>query len=345
MSNTAVAVHPEVEYVVARRSGGLQGTVPAGKERGDGDKVVVAEALWPRVLGEGWHVVATVRGTDLLGAEYQRPFELVDIPDAHRVVSGTFVTTEDGTGLVHLAPAFGADDLAAIRANGMPVVNPVRADGRFDEDLPMVGGLFFKDADGPLTADLAERGLLFRSELHTHSYPHCWRCNTVLLYYALPSWYIRTTAIKDDAARGEREDQLAAAHDQERPVRRVAAQQRGLGAVADPVLGHAAADLVVPVGPRDLRRVACGAGRTGRARPVRARPAPAVRGRRLVPVPGVRAARDPGAGGDRRLVRLRVDAVRAVGRADAEPGRRSSRPTRRSSSARRSTRPGAGSTR
>ena len=198
MSNTAVAVHPEVEYVVARRSGGLQGTVPAGKERGDGDKVVVADALWPRVLGEGWHVVATVRGAELLGASYQRPFDLVDIPDAHRVVAGTFVTTEDGTGLVHLAPAFGADDLAAIRANAMTVVNPVRADGRFEEDLPMVGGLFFKDADAPLIADLAERGLLFKSELHTHSYPHCWRCNTVLLYYALPSWYIRTTAIKDE---------------------------------------------------------------------------------------------------------------------------------------------------
>ena len=197
VSNTAVAVHPEVEYVVARRSGGLQGTLPPGRERGDGDKVVVADALWPRVLGEGWHVVATVRGAELLGASYQRPFDLVDIPDAHRVVAGTFVTTEDGTGLVHLAPAFGADDLAAIRANGMTVVNPVRADGRFEEDLRLVGGLFFKDADAPLSADLAERGLLFKSELHTHSYPHCWRCNTVLLYYALPSWYIRTTAIKD----------------------------------------------------------------------------------------------------------------------------------------------------
>jgi isoleucyl-tRNA synthetase len=185
VSNTAIAVHPEVDYVIARKSG-------------DGDKVVVADALWPRVLGEGWHVLTTVKGAELLGVTYQRPFDLVDIPDAHFVVAGNFVTTEDGTGLVHMAPAFGADDLAAIRANAMPVVNPVRADGRFDEGLPVVGGLFFKDADKPLTADLAERGLLFKSESHVHSYPHCWRCNTVLLYYALPSWYIRTTAIKDD---------------------------------------------------------------------------------------------------------------------------------------------------
>ena len=184
VSNTAVAVHPEVNYVIARKAG-------------HGDKVVVAEALFGRVLGDGWHVLATVRGTDLLGVKYTRPFGMVDIPDAHRVVAGSFVTTEDGTGLVHLAPAFGADDMEVSRANGFPVVNPVRPDGRFEEGLPLVGGMFFKDADKPLVADLAERGLLFKSEPHVHSYPHCWRCNTVLLYYALPSWYIKTTAIKD----------------------------------------------------------------------------------------------------------------------------------------------------
>ncbi len=196
VSNTAVAVHPEVEYVVARRSGGFRGDVPPGRTAGD--KVVVAEALYARVLGEGWHILATVRGAELLGARYRRPFALVDIPDAHVVVAGDFVTTDDGTGLVHLAPAFGADDMETSRAYGLPVVNPVRPDGRFEDGLPLVGGMFFKDADKPLTADLAARGLLFRSEMHAHSYPHCWRCRTVLLYYALPSWYIRTTAIKDE---------------------------------------------------------------------------------------------------------------------------------------------------
>jgi isoleucyl-tRNA synthetase len=185
VSNTAVAVHPEVEYAIARKSG-------------DGDKVVVAEALYARVLGEGWHVLATVRGSELIGARYARPFGIIDIPDAHVVVAGDFVTTEDGTGLVHLAPAFGADDMETSRAYGLPVVNPVRADGRFEDGLQLVGGMFFKDADKPLTADLGARGLLFRSQLHAHSYPHCWRCNTVLLYYALPSWYIRTTAIKEE---------------------------------------------------------------------------------------------------------------------------------------------------
>jgi isoleucyl-tRNA synthetase len=158
---------------------------------------VVAEALAPRVLGDGWDVLATVQGSELLGARYRRPFGIIDIPGAPQVVSGAFVTTDDGTGLVHLAPAFGADDLAAAAANGLPVVNPVGADGRFEAGLPLVGGLFFKDADGPLSADLAGRGLLFKSEPHSHSYPHCWRCGTTLLYYALPSWYIKTTLVKD----------------------------------------------------------------------------------------------------------------------------------------------------
>jgi isoleucyl-tRNA synthetase len=184
VSNTAVAVHPREMYVVARKAG-------------DGDTVVVAEELMGRVLGEGWHVLARVTGADLVGAHYRPPLELVQIPGAHVVVPGEFVTTEDGTGLVHMAPAFGADDMEAGRAHGLPVVNPVGPDGHFHASVPMVGGKFFKDANAPLTHDLAERGLIFSEQLYDHSYPHCWRCHTPLLYYALPSWYIRTTAIKD----------------------------------------------------------------------------------------------------------------------------------------------------
>jgi isoleucyl-tRNA synthetase len=184
VSNTAVAVHPGESYAVVRKPG-------------DGDTVVVAEKLVPKVLGEGWHVVATVPGASLVGATYRPPFTLVEVTGAHRVVPGSFVTTEDGTGLVHLAPAFGADDMETGRAHGLPVVNPVRPDGRFEEWIPLVGGMFFKDADEPLVQDLTERGVLFRVEQYEHSYPHCWRCHTPLLYYALPSWYIRTTQIKD----------------------------------------------------------------------------------------------------------------------------------------------------
>ena len=184
VANTAVAVHPEATYAVARKSR-------------DGDRVVIADDLFARVLGDGWHVAARFRGEELVGAKYQRPFGLIEIPDAHVVVPGSFVTTVDGTGLVHLAPAFGADDMETSRAHGLPVVNPIRPDGRFEEDVPLVGGMFFKDADKRLIADLDDRELLFRSEQHEHSYPHCWRCGTLLLYYALPSWYIKTTAIKD----------------------------------------------------------------------------------------------------------------------------------------------------
>ena len=184
VSNTAVAVHPEAFYVVARH-------------RQDGDRVVVAEDLVRAVLGEGWQVSARFPGEALVGASYRAPFGIIDIPDAHVVIPGSFVTTEDGTGLVHLAPAFGADDMDASRAHGLPVVNPVKPDGHFEDGVPLVGGLFFKDADQRLTSDLDDRGLLFASRRHEHSYPHCWRCGTALLYYALPSWYIRTTAIKD----------------------------------------------------------------------------------------------------------------------------------------------------
>ncbi len=189
VSNAAVAVHPEETYALARKSG-------------VGDLVVVAGALFARVLGEGWHITKRLTGSQLAGATYEPPFRLVGVPAehqeaVHRVVTGTFVTTEDGTGLVHLAPAFGADDLATSREHGLPVVNPVMPDGRFSEDVPLVGGLFFKAADDRLIENLSERGLLFSSHLHEHSYPHCWRCGTPLLYYALPSWFIRTTAIRD----------------------------------------------------------------------------------------------------------------------------------------------------
>ncbi|WP_069811824.1 isoleucine--tRNA ligase [Streptomyces sp. TP-A0874] len=193
VSNTAVAAHPEVRYVVAT----------------DGsEKLVVAEPLLEQALGEGWQPTGeSFTGGEMERWSYQRPFSLVDFPapegadgegsGAHFVVNADYVTTEDGTGLVHQSPAFGEDDLKVCRAYGLPVVNPVRTDGTFEEQLPLVGGEFFKKADEALVTDLSTRGLLFRHLPYEHSYPHCWRCHTALLYYAQPSWYIRTTAIKD----------------------------------------------------------------------------------------------------------------------------------------------------
>ncbi|MEV3874014.1 isoleucine--tRNA ligase [Streptomyces sp. NPDC049906] len=187
VSNTAVAAHPEVTYEVV-----TDGT----------EQLVVARPLVAKALGEGWEPT----GRSFTGAEmerwtYRRPFDLVEFPveagPAHYLVNADYVTTEDGTGLVHQSPAFGEEDLKVCRAYGLPVVNPVRPDGTFEEGLPLVGGVFFKKADEALTQDLLDRGLLFRHIPYEHSYPHCWRCHTALLYYAQPSWYVRTTAVKD----------------------------------------------------------------------------------------------------------------------------------------------------
>ncbi len=187
VSNTAVAVHPEVAYAVVAT--------------GAGRPMLVAEPLVGKAVGEGAEVLRRIPGRELEGLRYQRPFELLDAerfgPGAHRVVLADYVTVDDGTGLVHQSPAFGAEDLEVARRYGLPVINPVRADGTFEESVPVVGGVFFKTADAALVEDLRERGVLERYLPYEHAYPLCWRCDTALLYYALPSWYIRTTAVKD----------------------------------------------------------------------------------------------------------------------------------------------------
>ena len=183
VSNTAVAAHPEVTYVVAKLGDEL---------------LIVAEPLKNAVLGEDAEVVDSFLGKTMERWTYQRPFELLNFDEvANYVVLATYVTTEDGTGLVHQAPAFGAEDMQVARQYGLPVVNPIRANGTFEEEIPLVGGMFFKSADAPLVEDLRERGILYRVDSHAHNYPHCWRCGTPLIYYAQPSWYIRTTQIKD----------------------------------------------------------------------------------------------------------------------------------------------------
>ena len=185
VSNTAIAVHPDVEYVAIEVT------------KDDVIEVlVVAKALMDAVAGEK-KIVKTMLGSELEKTTYKRVFDFVEIPDAHFIVLATYVTTEDGTGLVHQAPAFGADDLAVCRSYGLPVVNPIAPDGTFLKDVPVVGGVFFKDADKALVKELKASGALYKHQQYEHSYPHCWRCHTALMYYAQPSWYIRTTSIKD----------------------------------------------------------------------------------------------------------------------------------------------------
>jgi isoleucyl-tRNA synthetase len=191
--NVAVAVAPNVTYV---------------RVRFEGEVLILAEPLLERVLGEGADVLEKLPGTDLVGRAYKGPvFELEEEPaNAFRVVAGDFVTTEDGTGLVHIAPAFGEDDYAVAAANGIfdptdagSLFNPVNLDGRFDRRVSGFEGQFVKDpaTTEALIADLATRGLLFREQVYEHAYPHCWRCGTPLLYYAKSSWYIATSQVRD----------------------------------------------------------------------------------------------------------------------------------------------------
>jgi isoleucyl-tRNA synthetase len=189
VSNTAVAVNPKVEYQL------VEITVNEKSER-----LVVATDL-ASVLGEDRKVISTFLGSELEHTKYSRPFDFVEIDNAHFVVLADYVTVEDGTGLVHQSPAFGADDLEVCRKYNLPVVNPVNPDGHFQKEVPLIGGVFFKDTDKALIKDLKSRGLMFKSSQFEHSYPHCWRCHTALMYYAQPSWYVKTTAIKGQLLR------------------------------------------------------------------------------------------------------------------------------------------------
>ena len=191
--NLAAAVGADISYARVR----------AGEET-----LIVAEALVERVFGEGAEVLGTLRGSELVGRHYRGPiFALSDRePGGFPVLAGDFVTTEDGTGIVHMAPAFGEDDFRVGAANGLfdptnphTLYNPVTREGTYDERVVGYEGRSVNDPEliADLIEELRERGLLFREELHEHSYPHCWRCGTRLLYYAKPSWYIATSRLRD----------------------------------------------------------------------------------------------------------------------------------------------------
>ena len=189
VANTAVAVNPKVTYQVIE-------VVNDEKT----ERLVVAADL-ASVLGDEGKVLATFKGSELEHTKYARPFDFVEINDSHYVVLADYVTVEDGTGLVHQSPAFGADDLEVCRKYNLPVINPISPDGHFLKEVRLVGGVFFKEADKALIKDLKARGLMFKSSQFEHSYPHCWRCHTALMYYAQPSWYIKTTEIKKELLR------------------------------------------------------------------------------------------------------------------------------------------------
>ena len=189
ISNTGVAVKPDAAYVELDAAG---------------DRLILAEAAFGALAGDpGWATVArdwsvtrTLLGERLVGSLYDPLYPNVE--GAHRVVAADFVSLEEGTGVVHLAPAFGPEDLEIGRREGWPTFKPLDGEGRFTDDAPaFVRGAFFKDADPLIIEDLRSRGLLVRAETIEHTYPLCWRCGTPLIYMARSSWYIRTTAVKD----------------------------------------------------------------------------------------------------------------------------------------------------
>jgi isoleucyl-tRNA synthetase len=186
ISNAAVAAGPEIEYVRAR---------PAGSD----DVLIVARALVERVLGDGAQVLDRFPGSALAGVRYEPPFDYITDygPRGHTVLEADFVSTDEGTGLVHTAIAFGEDDFRLGEQYGITLQNPVRLDGTFDERVTDFAGRFVKDADPDIIEALRERGRLLRAETIEHAYPHCWRCGTPLIYYAKSSWYVRTTDVRE----------------------------------------------------------------------------------------------------------------------------------------------------
>ena len=195
IATTAAVVGADIRYVLAR--GGHAGDRP----------VVLAEERLDAALGEGAEVIRPIGLDEILGARYQGPFDLVgpgspaepdgDPASWRLVVTGDFVTTDQGSGIVSTGAAFGVDDLRVAKDNGLPVVNPVAPDGRFDATTGPYSGLHVRVADEQIVKDLRSSGLLVHAHSYAHSYPFCWRCDTALLYYAKPSWYISTSRFRD----------------------------------------------------------------------------------------------------------------------------------------------------
>jgi isoleucyl-tRNA synthetase len=184
ITNAAVAAGAEIEYVRARF--------------GD-DVLVLARDRLEHVLGEDPEVLAHFPGEALAGVSYEPPFDYITDygPRGHTVLLADFVTTDEGTGLVHTAIAFGEDDFRLGEQYGITLQNPVDLRGRFDERITDFQGQWVKDADPAIVEALEAKGKLLRAEAYLHAYPHCWRCDTPLLYYAKASWYVKTTEVRD----------------------------------------------------------------------------------------------------------------------------------------------------
>jgi len=185
ISNVVVALHPNAEYA---------------KVRHQGRQYIMAVALLDPVLGGEYEILERYRGSDLDGLKYEPLFGF--FPEVrekgYRAINDEFVTLEDGTGIVHIAPAYGEDDNRIGKERGLPLPQPLDGAGVFTEQVPDYAGKFFKEADPAITADMKKNGRLYKAETYTHTYPFCWRCDSPLIYMARPSWYVRTTRVREN---------------------------------------------------------------------------------------------------------------------------------------------------
>ncbi|MCS7459435.1 isoleucine--tRNA ligase [Paenibacillus doosanensis] len=189
-ANVALAVNERITYA---------------KVRQQGEVYIVADNLLESVMKGEYEKLGTLQGSELVGLRYIPPFRYVEVPHAHVVIEGDFVTDNSGTGIVHIAPAHGEDDYKAAMKHGISMLSVVNAAGRYIDEVTDLAGKFVKDCDVDIVKLLAERGLLYDKERMEHSYPFCWRCKSPLLYYATESWFIRTTAVKEQLIANNRQ--------------------------------------------------------------------------------------------------------------------------------------------
>jgi len=181
--NAALAVHPDVEYVLVEQNG---------------EKFILAKKLMEGTLQGEYTVVKSLRATELVGKHYKPLYTFLPVEqDYCYVIAADFVNTEEGTGIVHIAPAFGSEDLETGRKHNLPILQTVDVHGRLVDQVTLWRGLFVKDADPLIIRDLQERGLMYHVGRYKHIYPFCWRCDTPLLYYGKPTWFIATQQVKD----------------------------------------------------------------------------------------------------------------------------------------------------
>ncbi|MEK3975096.1 isoleucine--tRNA ligase [Psychrobacillus sp. FSL K6-1267] len=181
-ANVALAVNPTLEYVRVKK----------------GEEVyILAKVLLEKVMQDDYEILSTFRGEELEGITYTPLFDFMSVESGHKVVTASYVTCDSGTGIVHIAPAYGEDDYKVVKENDLSFISVVDERGRYTSAIKGFEGRFVKECDIDIVRFLSNKGLLFHKEKYEHSYPHCWRCDTPLLYYAMESWFIQTTALKE----------------------------------------------------------------------------------------------------------------------------------------------------